>query len=147
MNRQPFRDDTKGSLVGSVRKCFGFFHVAMAAAVAVQALASESYDPELSSTVWLILNGLMAVAVITAAVFSYVRWRGGAGTTGGRWISPVVLLIASAVLLVLYFAQWSSEFGIGTEGLSSFRRGMWLFIDTLFVLVNATVGLRLLRGR
>ena len=45
----------------------------MAAAVAVQALASESYDPELSSTVWLILNGLMAVAVITAVVFSYVR--------------------------------------------------------------------------
>ena len=37
----------------SVKRSFGFFLVAMAAAVAVQALASESYDPELSGTVWL----------------------------------------------------------------------------------------------
>jgi len=51
------------------------------------------------------------------------------------------------VLLVLYFEQWSSEFGIGTAELSSFRRSMWLFIDTLFVLVNATAGVLLLRGQ
>ena len=74
-------------------------------------------------------------------------WRGGTASVPvtGTWIAPRVLLIASGVLLVLYFEQWSSEFGIGTEGLSTFRRTMWLFIDTLFVLVNATIGMRLLR--
>ena len=133
--------------MGPVERCFGFFHVAMAAAVAVQVLASESYDPEVSGTVWLILNVLMAVAVVTAVVFSYMRWRGADDSVAGDWIPPRVLLIASAVLLVLYFEQWSSEFGIGTAELSSFRRSMWLLIDTLFVLANATVGMRLLRGR
>ena len=132
--------------MGSAQHYFGFFHVAIAAAVAVQALASESYDADLSSTIWLILNVSMAVAVITAIVFSYVRWRGADDSAAGDWISPRVLLIMSAVLLVLYFEQWSSEFGTGTAELSSFRRSMWLFIDTLFVLVNAAVGMRLLRG-
>ena len=60
----------------AVRRCFGLFHVAIAAAVAVQALASETYDAELSSAVWLVLNWLMAVAVVTAGAFSYMRWRG-----------------------------------------------------------------------
>ena len=131
----------------SVRRGLGFFHVAIAAAVAVQALASESYDPALSSVVWLVVNWLMAVATISGVVFSYKRWREADGYVAGDWISPRVLLIACAVLLVLYFEQWSSEFGIGTAELSSFRRTMWLFIDTLFVVVNATVGMRLLRGR
>ena len=133
--------------MGSLRRSFGLFHVAMAAAVAVQALASESYDSELSGTIWLVLNWLMAVAVITAVVFSYMRWRAADATSAATWVSPRVFLIASIVLLALYFEQWSSEFGIDTEGLSSFRRSMWLFIDTLFVLVNATVGMRVLRGR
>ena len=132
--------------MGSAKRCFGLFHVAMAAAVAAQTLASESYDAELSSTVWLILNWLMAVAVVTAVGFSYTRWRGAASAVG-VWVSPRAFLIASGMLLVLYFEQWSSEFGIGTEGLSSLRRSMWLDIDTLFVLVNATLGMRLLRGR
>ena len=123
------------------------FHAAIAAAVAVQAVASETYDAELSSTVWLVLNWLMAVAVITAIVFSYMRWRGGDGSAAGDWISPRALLIACAALLVLYFEQWSSEFAIGTAELSSFRRTLWLLIDTLFVIVNATVGMRLLRDQ
>jgi hypothetical protein len=89
----------------------------------------------------------MAVAVVAAVVFGYMGWRGGTASVPGPWTAPRVLLIASGVLLVLYFEQWSSEFGIGTEGLSSFHRTMWLFIDTLFVLVNATVGMRHLRGR
>ena len=130
-----------------VRRSFGLFHVAIAAAVAVQALASETYDAELSSVVWLVLNWLMAVAAISAIAFSYMRWRGADGSAACDSISPRVLLIACAVLLVLYFEQWSSEFGIGTAELSSFRRTMWLFIDTLFVVVSATVGMRLLRGR
>lgn len=133
--------------MGTVRRNCGLFHVAIAAAVAAQALVSESYDAELSGTMWLILNWLMAVAVISGVVFSYKRWRGADRSAAGDSISPRVLLIACAVLLVLYFEQWSSEFGIGTAELSSFRRTMWLFIDTLFVVVNVTVGLRLLRGR
>ncbi len=133
--------------MGAVRRCFGLFHVAIAAAVAVQALASETYDAELSSAVWRVLNWLMAVAVVTAVAFSYMRWCGGAVSIPGTWVTPRVLPMASGVLLILYFEQWSSEFGVGTEGLSSFRRSLWLFIDTLFVFVSATVGMRLLRGR
>ena len=132
--------------MGSAKRCFGLFHVAMAAAVATQALTSESYDAELSNTVWLVLNWLMAVAVITALVFSYQRWR-SADAAASAWISSRVLLIACALLMMLYFEHWSSEFGVGADGLSLFRRSMWLFIDTLFVLVNVTVGKRLLRGQ
>ena len=119
----------------------------MAAVVTVQALASGSYDADLSNTVWLVLNWLMAVATITAVVFSYARWRRPDAPATSTWISPRMLLGASTVLLVLYFEQWPSAFGTSTEGLSLFRRSMWLFIDTLFVLVNAAVGMRLLRGR
>ncbi len=133
--------------MGPVKRCLGFFHVAVAAAVAVQALASESYDPDLSGAVWLVLNWLMAVAVIMAVVFSYMRRQGADVSAGGTWISPRLVFFTSTVLLILYFEQWSSEFGIGTAELSSFRRSMWLFIDTLFVLVNITVGMRLFRGR
>ena len=127
----------------SAKRCFGFFHAALAAAVAVQALASSSYDQDLSNDVWYVLNWLMAVAVITAVAFAYDGWRRAEAPAPGTWISPRMLSIASAVLLVLYFEQWSSE--VDAEGLSVFRRSLWLLIDTLFVVVNATVGMRLLR--
>lgn len=130
----------------SVRHWFGFFHVAVASAVAVQVLVSDSYDADLSDTVWLVLNWLMAVAVITAVVFSYRRWRGTDASARGARVIPSVMLVASTLLLVLYFEQWQSEAGVATAALSELRRVMWLIIDILFVVINATVGIQLLRG-
>lgn len=99
----------------SARHWLGFFHVAMAAAVAVQVLVSGTYDADLSDTVWLVLNWLMAVAVITAVVFSYRRWRGTDTSARGTRVLPGVMLVASILLLVLYFEQWHHRRTVGVS--------------------------------
>ena len=132
----------------SAKQWLGWIHVLLAAAVAVQLLASYFYDEQASNAVWAFLNWFMAIGVVSAAAVGAVRWRnsGALGVSARR--SSTVLLAASILLLLLFFEQWRFNvafFQAGGELLRGLRLHLWFIVDVLFVLINTAVGVYLLR--
>ena len=132
----------------AIKKVFGYVHVVLGLAVGVQFLLSEVYADDAAGQVWEILNYLMAIGVIAALVFSYLRARDADGADVKEWIAASVMLIASAVLFMLYIEQWFAwtVFKDADDELGDFRSTVWIAIDVMFPIVNIIVGSYLLRS-
>ena len=133
--------------MGTTKLIFGWSHVVLAVAVGLQFVASAIYDDDAVSDVWVVLNWLMAIGVISALVFSYLQWRSALKSDQLELISANVMMIASVVLFLTYFEQWFNwtVFKDASDEAASFRLLLWVLIDVLFVVVNGAVGIRLLR--
>lgn len=131
-----------------VKRAFGYIHIILGLAVAVQFLASEIYDGDAVGQVWDILNYFMAIGVIAALVFSYLRSREADRSDMSEWIASSVMLIASAALFLLYFEQWFAwtVFKDAGDELGDSRSLVWIIIDVMFPIVNIIVGSYLLRS-
>ena len=131
-----------------IKRAFGYIHILLGLAVAVQFLASEIYDDDAVVDVWTILNYFMAVGVVAALVFSYLRTRDADGSDLKEWIASSVMLIASAALFLLYIEQWFAWTVFTDEGddLWETRSLVWITIDVMFPIVNIIVGTYLLRS-
>ena len=131
-----------------VKRAFGYVHIVLGLAVAVQFLASEIYDGDAVGQVWGILNYFMAIGVIAALVFSYLRSREADRSDMSEWIASSVMLIASAALFLLYFEQWFAwkVFKDAGDELGEARSMVWIVIDVMFPIVNIIVGGYLLRN-
>ena len=131
-----------------VKRAFGYIHIVLGLAVAVQFLASEIYDDDAVGQVWEILNYFMAIGVIAALVFSYLRSREANRSDMSEWIASSVMLIASAALFLLYFEQWFAwtVFKDAGDELGESRSMVWIMIDVMFPIVNIIVGSYLLRS-
>lgn len=131
-----------------IKRAFGYIHIILGLAVAVQFLASEIYDGDAVGQVWDILNYFMAVGVIAALVFSYLRSREADRSDMSEWIASSVMLIASAALFLLYFEQWFAwtVFKDAGDELGESRSLVWIMIDVMFPIVNIIVGSYLLRS-
>ena len=131
-----------------IKRAFGYIHILLGLAVAVQFLASEIYDDDAVVDVWTILNYFMAVGVVAALVFSYLRSRETDGSDLKEWIASSVMLIASAALFLLYIEQWFAWTVFTDEGddLWETRSLVWITIDVMFPIVNIIVGTYLLRS-
>ena len=131
-----------------IKRAFGYIHIILGLAVAVQFLASEIYDGDAVGQVWDILNYFMAIGVIAALVFSYLRSREADRSDMSEWIASSVMLIASAALFLLYFEQWFAwtVFKDAGDELGDSRSLVWIMIDVMFPIVNIIVGSYLLRS-
>ena len=131
-----------------IKRAFGYIHILLGLAVAVQFLASEIYDDDAVGDVWTILNYFMAVGVVAALVFSYLRTREADSSDLKEWIASSVMLIASAALFLLYIEQWFAWTVFTDEGddLWETRSLVWITIDVMFPIVNIIVGTYLLRS-
>ena len=131
-----------------VKRVFGYVHIVLGLAVAVQFLASEIYDDDAVIQVWDFLNYLMAIGAIAALVFSYLRVRDADGSDVKEWVASSAMLIASAALFLLYFEQWFAwtVFKDAADELSEVRTMVWIVIDVMFPIVNIIVGSYLLRS-
>ncbi|MYA59525.1 MAG: hypothetical protein F4X40_03050 [Chloroflexi bacterium] len=131
-----------------VRRAFGYIHIILGLAVAVQFLASEIYAGDAVGQVWDILNYFMAIGAIAALVFSYLRVRDADGSDIKEWIASSAMLIASAALFLLYFEQWFAwtVFKDAGDELGEARSLGWIVIDVMFPIVNIIVGSYLLRN-
>lgn len=131
-----------------IKRAFGYIHIILGLAVAVQFLASEIYDDDAVGQVWDILNYFMAIGVIAALVFSYLRSREADRSDMSEWIASSVMLIASAALFLLYFEQWFAwtVFKDAGDELGESRSLVWIMIDVMFPIVNIIVGSYLLRS-
>ena len=131
-----------------IKRAFGYIHIILGLAVAVQFLASEIYDDDAVVQVWDILNYFMAIGVIAALVFSYLRSREADRSDMSEWIASSVMLIASAALFLLYLEQWFAwtVFKDAGDELGESRSMVWIMIDVMFPIVNIIVGSYLLRS-
>ncbi len=131
-----------------IKMLFGSIHIILGLAVAVQFLASEIYDGDAVAQVWDILNYFMAIGVIAALVFSYLRSREADRSDMSEWIASTVMLIASAALFLLFIEQWFAwtVFKDAGDELGDSRSLVWIMIDVMFPIVNIIVGSYLLRS-
>ncbi len=130
----------------SIRKIFGYIHIALALLVALQFLASPMYDGDVNGRVWDIVSILMAVGCIPALIFAGVRMREDEDPSD--W-GAKTMLIATLVLFLLFFRLFFSSqvFDSAEKPPYEFRLLMWYGIDVLFVVVNLFVGRYLLGSR
>lgn len=131
-----------------IKRAFGYIHIILGLAVALQFLASEIYDGDAVGQVWDVLNYFMAIGAIAALVFSYLRSREADRSDMPEWIASSVMLIASAALFLLYFEQWFAwtVFKDAGDELGEARTMVWIVIDVMFPIVNIIVGGYLLRN-
>ena len=131
-----------------IKRGFGYIHLILGLVVAAQFVLSEVYSDDAVGDVWDILNYLMAIGMIAALVFSYLRSREVDKSDLREWIASSAMLIASAALFLLYFEQWfaSSVFKDADDELGDFRSLVWIAVDVMFPIVNIIVGSYLLRS-
>ncbi len=130
------------------KRIFGYGHVIVASLVAVQFVASEIRTDDAVARDWEVLNLFMAVAAIAALVFSYLRARDAHRSDLQEWLASSAMLIASAVLFLMYFEQWFAwtVFKDADDELGEFRSLVWIAVDVMFPIVNMIVGIYLLRS-
>lgn len=130
-----------------VKRAFGYILIILGLAVAVQFLTSEIYDDDAANQVWNILNYFMAIGVIAALIFSYLRARDADGSDLKEWIASSAMFIASAALLLMYIEQWFAwEIFVDEGDGGDYRSMVWIILDISFPIVNIIVGSYLLRG-
>ncbi len=131
-----------------IKRLFGYIHIILGLAVAVQFLASEVYDDDSVVQVWDVLNYFMAVGAIAALIFSFLRARSADESDLQEWITANAMLIASSALFLLYFEQWFAwtVFKDAADEIGDFRWLIWTAVDVMFPIVNIIVGTYLLRS-
>ena len=99
---------------------------------------------------WELLSWLMAPAVVISLAAAYVFKRRfdadheNAGDTV-RFLDVNIHFYAAAVLFVGYGYQWSAylnDLAWGSSGLSH-TGSLWIYVDTLVIMVAAVIGLRM----
>ena len=133
-----------------IKMVFGYVHIVLGLAVALQFLASDMYSGDASGDVWDILNYFMAVGAVAALVFSYLRVRDADNSDVKEWVASSAMLIASAALFLMFFEQWFA-WTVFTDADAEpwnddFRSMVWIIVDVSFPIVNIIVGRYLLRS-
>lgn len=128
-----------------IKRVFGYIHVLLALAVGIQSVISSTYDQ--SGDVWGVLNYLMAIGVIAALFFSFVRWRDADSADWKESMTAGVMLMASVALFILFFEQWfgAELFAPDDSARSDYRSFIWVANNVMFFVVSGIVGLTLLR--
>ena len=96
-------------------------------------------------SIWNVINWFMAFAVIVTVAATYIHKKNVRDDTYMRlWFN--LTFHAAAVLAILFFWNWFDDLTVGEEGQSQTHRIFWVIIDTLFVILTATVSVRLWKG-
>ena len=131
-----------------IKRAFGYIHIILGLAVAVQFVMSEINPEDTVFRIWGVLNYLMAIGAIAALVFSWMRARETDKSDLQEWVASSVMLISAAAMFLLFFEQWFAwtVFKDADDELGDFRSMVWIVIDVMFPIVNVTVGSYLLRS-
>lgn len=131
-----------------IKTWFGCAHIVLGLAVAVQFVASPTYDVDTSNDVWDVLGVVMAAGSVSALAFSVARMREGDRSQASPDIGATVMMVSSASLFLLYSRLWLAwwVFDAAETPPADLRQVMWYGIDVLFVLVSIAVGRYLLRS-
>ena len=93
-------------------------------------------------SIWHVINWFMAVTVIATLIASYAHKKSAHDDSYKRlWFN--ITFHAAAVVAILFFWNWFDDLTVGEEGQSSNRGIFWVVINTLFVILTATVSVHL----
>ena len=124
----------------AIKMLFGWILAILALLVAIQFLAAPIYDSDAAANVSEILDWLIAIGVIAAVVFGYLRLSDDSDAKSARRE-----LTISVVLALLFLEGWFSGTLFGSSS-GSARDLIGIIVTVMFVGVSGNVGLRLLRS-
>ena len=134
------------------RKVAGIYMVALAAVVGIFFIINIFLLDSLDVPgIWAVLDYLMAIALIPALIFNYMRKReerGGEGITRSYLEANVLFYLTAAVVLI-FFHNWFYQLaeGIQSPDLDNHSRWIiWAYVDTMLPLVVGATGCRLWCG-
>ena len=139
--------------MAGLKKLSAVYLIGVAVAVAgffiVNPLLTDAIDV---TTVWLVLDILMAVALVIALTCNYARKReecGGdpAGAVTRRYLEVNVAFYLTAAVTILFFHNWFSLLAEGTDSLDGNHQAwvIWAAVDVVLPLIVGITGCRLWR--
>ncbi len=140
----------------TLKRISGLFLVLMAVAVAVHTVVEPLYhtssEGQPYSSLWNILNPLMALAIALGVILSYLRKKaadseGNSSAVTREFVAANVQFYGFLCVGILFFWNWfilhSPAFtAIGAETASL----VWILIDATLPLLTGAMGVFLLRG-
>ena len=135
-----------------LRKAVGIYMVAVAAVVGVFFVVNIFLLDTLNVPgIWAVLDYLMAIALVPALIFNYMRKReqdGGEGITRGYLEANVAFFLTAAVALI-FFHNWFYQLAEGIQSPSLDNHSRWIIwaaVDTILPLVLGATGCRMWCG-
>ena len=138
------------TVLETVKKTFGVIHLALATMFGVHFVVAPLYDSVTSwdpVSVWLVLDWLVAVGVITGVVFSYMRWMSARHADFGERLGSGAMMIGAVAVLLMFFEQWFTTrlFPLDNDAWVEDRINLWWQVVTVaFVVVSGQIGVYLL---
>ncbi len=140
----------------TLKRICGLFLVLMAVAVAVHTVVEPLYhtssEGQPYSSLWNILNPLMALAIALGVILGYLRKKaadseGDSGAVTREFVAANVQFYGFLCVGIMFFWNWfilySPEFtAVGADTASL----VWILIDATLPLLTGAMGVFLLRG-
>ena len=128
-----------------LRRVLAAFLVAVAVAVIANLILTPVYhDGSPEYPVWQIINWFMAVGVLVALVFNFLRWRAlGKGDTGTlEYMRVSVAFYGTIVFTMLFFWQWFWTLNPSSETGDAVTSHIIYFpvVDAFFVVISLATG-------
>ncbi len=136
--------------MSAIKLLSAVYMLLVAAAVAVNSIATLFYDPKsegVASTAWDVLNPLMVAGVVIVLLLAAsAKLRRDSGSSNKaidrEYLEANVTFYFSAFLLLALLWNWISSQWVEPAGDIGL---LWIFIDTTFPLLLGSTGIRLLR--
>ena len=140
----------------TLKRICGLFLVLLAVAVAIHTVVEPLYHTSSKgqpySSLWNILNPLMALAIALGLIFGYLHKKaadseGDSGAVTREFVAANVQFYGFLSVGIMFFWNWfilhSPEFtAVGAETASL----VWILIDATLPLLTGAMGVFLLRG-
>ena len=128
--------------------------VALAVAVhtVVEPLYHTSFEGQLYSPLWNLLNPLMAVALVIGLIFGYQRKRAAdaeadAQAVTREFLLANILFFGCSFVSILFFWNWFNLMSPGFTAIGSETVSLvWILVDAILPLVVGAMGVHMLRS-
>ncbi len=142
--------------MNALKRICGIFLVAMAVAVAVHTVVEPLYHTSSAgqpySSLWDILNPLMAIAIVLGVLFGYSRKKaadseGDSGAVTREFVAANVQFYGFLCVGILFFWNWFILYSPAFTAIGADTASLvWILIDATLPLLMGAMGAFLLRG-
>ncbi len=120
--------------------------LASAIVVAAHFMVSHFYSDAIEvEDIWYVLNWIMAVGVLYALAYNFMRRRAASvGPDPAQSLRASMAFYITVLLALWFFWSWFAELTAGAESSSDAARSItWVLVDGLYPLVTGNVACRL----
>ena len=142
--------------MNTLKRICGLFLVLMAVAVAVHTVVEPLYhtssEGQPYSSLWNILNPLMALAIALGVILGYLRKKaadseGDSGAVTHEFVAANVQFYGFLCVGILFFWNWFILYSPAFTAIGADTASLvWILIDATLPLLTGAMGVFLLRG-